>query len=85
MGVPVYVAEVSPREFRGILGSLIGPMFNIGILLSLGVNAGFAKFLLGWRVVYFVGTVLGLVYAIGMTFMPNTPRYVYGLKKRVHV
>lgn len=71
--LPVYIAEMSPKESRGMLTSIIGPMFSIGIVISLCANVGFAKFSFGWRMA-FVVVLFGLLYVIGMKFMPHTPR-----------
>ena len=72
--MPVYIAEMTPKEIRGMMCSLIGPAFSVGISISLIANIGFAKFSLGWRVSIMIVGLVGLVYAIGMSIMPHTPR-----------
>ncbi len=72
--MPVYISEVSPKEHRGMLASIIGPAYTGGILAALCLNIGFAKFPLGWRVAFMISALLGLIYAVGMIFMPHTPR-----------
>ena len=74
MVAPVYVSEVSPKEHRGFLTSMIGNSLNFGFLITAGLNIGFAKFLLGWRVGFAILAALGVSYSIGMLFMPHTPR-----------
>ena len=72
--MPVYIAEMSPTEHRGKLTAIIGPGFHAGILFALISNIGFAKFPAGWRVAFSLIAVLGLIYAVGMLFLPHTPR-----------
>ena len=73
MVMSVYIAEMTPKESRGLLGAIIGPAFNMGSCLGLLANIGFAEFDLGWRLSIAVAGLVGLVYAIGMSFMPHTP------------
>ena len=74
MVMPVYIAEMSPKEHRGTLASIIGQTFNLGILVALCLNVGFAKFCEGWRVAFAIVVLLGLIFTIGMLFLPHTPR-----------
>ena len=74
MIMPVYVSEMTPKDSRGILISLIGPAYAWGILLSNTTNIGFAKFVLGWRITMAVSALGGLIYAIGLMFMPHSSR-----------
>ncbi len=76
MVMPVYISEVSPKESRGMLTSLIGIGYAMGALLGLCTNIGFSRFLLGWRVATGVQAVWGLLFSLGMVWMPYTPRYV---------
>ena len=91
MIMPVYIIEISPKAARGMLGSLIGPGYAIGVLIGLVANIGFAKFDLGWRVASAIEAVAGLVYVFGMMWMPHTPRCLlhhgvcgYGLIYHTH-
>ena len=72
----MYIAEMTPKESRGMLGSTIGFSFNLGLNIGLFSNIGFAKFGVGWRVAIAIEALLGLVFAVGMKFMPHSPRYV---------
>lgn len=74
MVTPVYIVEISPKDSRGTLVSIIGPMFSIGVVIALCSNIGFAKFRLGWRMAFMVVLLLGVLFVIGMKFMPHTPR-----------
>ena len=77
--MPMYISEMSPKDSRGMLGSLIGISYAAGILAALGSNIGFSKFLLGWRVSASVQALLGLLFSLGMIWMPHTPRYTRGV------
>lgn len=72
--MPIYISEMSPKESRGTLTSIIGPMYNIGFLGSLCTNIAFSKFSLGWRMAIAVLVIFGLLFTVGMKFMPHTPR-----------
>jgi MFS family permease len=72
--MPVYISEVSPKESRGILSSLIGTYFVGGFLVALCGNIGFSMFLLGWRISTSIQALLGLLFSFGMMWMPHSPR-----------
>lgn len=74
MVMPVYLAEITPKESRGMLGSVIGPMYSLGLNIGLCTNIGYARFGIGWRMPTAVIAAVGLVFTIGMMFMPHTPR-----------
>ena len=67
---------MSPKDSRGMLLSLMGTSFGIGIFLAACTNIGFSQFLLGWRVALVTQACMGLVYAFGMKWMPHTSRYM---------
>ncbi len=74
MIMPVYVSEMTPKDSRGMLGSVIGPTYLGGYLLALCANVGYAQFPVGWRVTMATAALGGLSYATGLLFMPHTPR-----------
>lgn len=71
---PVYVSEMSPKDYRGLMNSLLGLTFAVGILAALLFNIGFEKFPSGWRVAFAIIGLLGLISTVGMLFVPHTPR-----------
>ncbi len=77
--MPVYIGEMSSKTKRGLMISLIGPGFAIGILIGLFANVGFARFEEGWRVASILLATTGLLYSVGFMWMPYTPRYVIKL------
>ena len=68
------MAEMTPKESRGMLTSAQGPLYSLGTILALLTNIGFAKFDVGWRIVFAVIAVSAPVYAIVMKLMPHSPR-----------
>jgi MFS family permease len=74
MAMPVYISEVSPKEHRGVLFSSLSHTYTGGTFIALCLNIGYAKFDLGWRVSFMVLSAFGLIYAVGMLFVPHTPR-----------
>lgn len=72
--MPIYIAEMSPKDKRGQMVSIMGPGFAIGLLIGFCSNAGFVRFEEGWRVTCGVLALGGLLYAIGFLWLPHTPR-----------
>ncbi len=67
---PLYIAETSPTELRGMLGSGVQLGVTVGILLVylLGIP-------LGWRALAAVGLLLPIVAVVFSLRIPETPRY----------
>ncbi|KAJ4851473.1 hypothetical protein Tsubulata_014144 [Turnera subulata] len=69
--VPVYIAEISPQNMRGSLGSVNQLSVTIGIMLA---------YLLGlfvsWRVLAVLGTLPCLILIPGLFFIPESPRWL---------
>ena len=76
MALPVYISEISPKHARGMLTSLIGIGYSVGLLAALCTNIGFSMFFLGWRVATVIQGVSALLFSIGLLWMPQTPRLV---------
>ena len=74
--MPIYISEMSLKQHRGKLLSVVGQSFQIGLLVSVSLNIFLAKFCQGWRIAFVPVGVMGLVYTIGMAFMPHSPRHV---------
>ncbi len=73
MVVPVYIAEISPKEIRGSLTALIGPVYASGSFLGLVIITGVQRIQDGWRIPYAVLALYGLVFAIGCAMLPHSP------------
>jgi len=78
--VPVYISEVSPADARGWTVSLFQLAITIGILLAYIVDYAFAS-IQGWRWMFGLAVVPAAIFAIGMFFLPESPRW---LAKRGH-
>ncbi|HZT84949.1 MAG TPA: sugar porter family MFS transporter [Gaiellaceae bacterium] len=73
---PMYIAELVPPRIRGGVVSFNQLMITTGILVAYIVDWGFAGFSNNWRWMFGVAAVPGAVLAIGMYFMPFSPRWL---------
>ncbi|WP_281659175.1 sugar porter family MFS transporter [Halobacillus sp. Cin3] len=73
--VPVYLSEMAPTDSRGALGSLNQLMITIGIVLAYLVNYAFAP-VEGWRWMLGLAAVPAVVLAVGVIFMPESPKWL---------
>jgi sugar porter (SP) family MFS transporter len=73
--VPVYISEVSPAEARGWQVSLFQLAITIGIVAAYIVDYALAP-IDGWRWMFGLSAVPALVFAGGMWFLPETPRWL---------
>ena len=74
-GVPVYISEVAPAEARGWQVSLFQLAITVGILLAYLVDYAFAR-TEGWRWMFGLAVVPAGIFAIGMMFLPESPRWL---------
>jgi sugar porter (SP) family MFS transporter len=73
---PMYIAELVPKRIRGGVVSFNQLMVTLGILVAYIVDWGFAGFSNNWRWMFGVAVVPGAALAIGMYFMPTSPRWL---------
>jgi sugar porter (SP) family MFS transporter len=73
---PMYIAEIVPPRIRGGVVSFNQLMVTLGILVAYIVDWGFAGFSNNWRWMFGVAVIPGAVLAIGMYFMPFSPRWL---------
>ena len=73
--VPVYISEVSPPAARGWTVSIFQLAITVGILLAYVVDYAFAASQ-GWRWMLGLAVVPAAVFAIGMIFLPESPRWL---------
>ena len=77
--VPLYIAEVSPANLRGSLVTLQQLGITFGILVAFCVNL-FVERVVGsswdWRISLGAQCVIALFMAVGMLFMPESPRFL---------
>lgn len=79
MIAPVYTAEVSPTSQRGFLTSFPEVFINSGILLGYISNYVFSHFFsdhISWRLMLGIGAVPSVFLAVGVLYMPESPRWL---------
>ncbi|KAF4346247.1 hypothetical protein F8388_002782 [Cannabis sativa] len=74
--VPVYIAEISPQNLRGSLGSVNQLSVTAGIMLA---------YLLGlfvpWRILAVLGALPCIILIPGLFFIPESPRWLAKMGK----
>ncbi len=75
VGGPMYIAEASPARVRGTFVSLFQLAVTVGILLAYIVCAALAE-REAWRWMLGIGAIPGLVLALGMMAMTESPRWL---------
>jgi len=74
---PVYIAEVSPADIRGTLVSAKEAVVVTGIFLGFLVGFLFSSTpVYGWRYTVIVSAVFALIMGVGITFVPQSPRFL---------
>jgi sugar porter (SP) family MFS transporter len=73
---PMYIAELVPPAIRGAVVSFNQLMVTLGILAAYIVDWGFAPLPNNWRWMFALAVVPGAALAIGMYFMPFSPRWL---------
>jgi len=73
---PMYIGELVPKRIRGGVVSFNQLMITSGILLAYIVDWAFAPLSNNWRWMFAVAAVPGAALAIGMFFMPFSPRWL---------
>ncbi|CAO3618844.1 unnamed protein product [Cunninghamella blakesleeana] len=73
--VGVYIAEVSPIQYRGTLVSFLQLFYTFGIfiveLIGLGTSSA-----VGWRIVVMLTIVPSIIQLIGLPFCVRSPRWL---------
>ena len=78
MLTPLYLAEIAPARDRGAVVSLNQLCITIGILVSYLVGFALATVTGGWRWMLGLGALPGVILAIGMLILPESPRWLAG-------
>jgi len=78
MAVPLYLSEIAPKEIRGRLVSMQQLAITVGILMSFTINYGTSHIDSNnsWRVPFAIQVIISVLMAIGMLFLPSSPRWL---------
>ncbi|CAL1407264.1 unnamed protein product [Linum trigynum] len=74
--IPVYIAEITPKNSRGTLTSTHQFMLTFGFSLVYLTGT-----LISWRALALVGVVPCLLHVLGIFFIPESPRWLAQLGK----
>jgi len=74
---PVYIAEISPANVRGRLVSAKEMVIVVGMFIGFAMGAIFSGWeRAGWRAMVMLGCVFAVFMEVGITFIPNSPRWL---------
>ncbi|KAG6588461.1 Sugar transporter ERD6-like 5, partial [Cucurbita argyrosperma subsp. sororia] len=69
--VPVFIAEITPKELRGAFTTVHQLMICLGISLTWLIGA-----FLNWRTLALIGAIPCLIQLLGLPFIPESPRWL---------
>ncbi|KAI7732138.1 hypothetical protein M8C21_025333, partial [Ambrosia artemisiifolia] len=69
--VPVFIAEISPKQLRGLLTAANQLLIIAGVSFSFIIGT-----LLHWRTMAMAGLIPCVVLLVGLTFIPESPRWL---------
>ncbi|XP_019419222.1 PREDICTED: sugar transporter ERD6-like 5 isoform X2 [Lupinus angustifolius] len=69
--VPVYVAEITPKNLRGAFTAVHQLMICCGVSLTYLLGA-----YLNWRILALIGTIPCLIQFLSLPFIPESPRWL---------
>nr|XP_011466331.1 PREDICTED: sugar transporter ERD6-like 3 [Fragaria vesca subsp. vesca] len=69
--VPVYIAEITPKDLRGRFTSATQLMLSCGLALAF-----FLGNVITWRTLAIIGAIPSLLHIIGLFFIPESPRWL---------
>lgn len=74
---PMYVAEVSPPEKRGMLVAIYQLAIVLGILCSYTINYSLHDVENNWRWMFATGILPSVIFFTGLFFIPESPRWLF--------
>ena len=74
--VPLYLAELSPKDKRGRMVTFFQLAITLGILLSYVVGYIFGDAENAWRLMFWAGFVPAIILLVGMLLVPESPRWL---------
>ncbi|XP_067097371.1 solute carrier family 2, facilitated glucose transporter member 12 [Osmerus mordax] len=72
----LYIAEIAPRERRGLLVTLYELMVVLGVLLGFGCSYGFSSVPQGWRFTFGLVLPAALLQGASLLLLPPSPRFL---------
>ncbi|CAN9507413.1 unnamed protein product [Ophioblennius macclurei] len=72
----LYIAEISPRERRGLLVTLYELMLVVGVMLGFGCSYAFAAVPHGWAYTFGLAVPPALLQMGALLFLPPSPRFL---------
>ncbi|MFX1296613.1 MAG: sugar porter family MFS transporter [Promethearchaeota archaeon] len=72
---PLYISESAPPKIRGFLVTFNQLAITIGIVISYLVDFGLSL-IRGWRYMFGLAVIPGIILMIGMWRMPDSPRWL---------
>jgi len=76
MCVPVYMAETSPVELRGLLGASFQVMICLGQVVAAVTDALFEQVTGGWKWDFGLAAIPSVILLVGFLFCPESPRWL---------
>ncbi|OQR86399.1 Major Facilitator Superfamily (MFS) [Achlya hypogyna] len=80
--LPIFGAEMAPKELRGMLSGFMQMSIVTGILLAGIINIVVEKQEKGWRTTNAVAMAFPVVVMLGIFCVPESPRWLYKAKGR---
>jgi sugar porter (SP) family MFS transporter len=74
--IPLYLAELSPKDKRGRMVTFFQLAITLGILLSYVVGYIFGDAENAWRLMFWAGFVPAIILFVGMLLVPESPRWL---------
>ncbi|AMP88933.1 sugar porter family MFS transporter [Legionella pneumophila] len=78
---PLYLSETAPTHLRGAMVAIYQLAITIGIVCSYGVNYLLIDYG-SWRVMFASSIIPALILVIGISFMPESPRWLLNEGRR---
>jgi len=75
--LPLFGAEVAPKELRGLLSGFMQMTVVTGLLLANVMNQVFKEHREGWRITHLCSTSAAVVVMVGIFCVPESPRWTY--------
>ncbi|OQR81588.1 Major Facilitator Superfamily (MFS) [Thraustotheca clavata] len=78
--LPLFGAEMAPRELRGMLSGFMQMAVVTGILLVGVINYNISQIANGWRITNAIAMLFPIIVMLGIFFIPESPRWTYKAK-----